>query len=115
MRRARLEPWAHRSARRRAGVSTRRRRAGPYRPAAARAVTGWAAPLQARRGTQRGGLVDPLPGEVVIVAAEVPVGGRLLVDRPVQLELLAEGARAQVEVLVDEARDPGAAEALALG
>ena len=53
---------------------------------------------------QRGGLVGALPREVVVVAAEVAVGGGLLVDRPVQLELLAERARAQVEVLVDELR-----------
>ena len=54
---------------------------------------------------QRGGLVGLLPGEVVVVAAEVAVGGGLLVDRAVQVELLAEGARAQVEVLVDELGD----------
>ena len=39
---------------------------------------------------QRCRLVGPLPGEVGVVAAEMPVGGCLLVDRPVQLELLAE-------------------------
>ena len=54
--------------------------------------------------TQRGGLVGLLPGEVVVLAAEVAVGGGLLVDRPVQVEVLAEGARAQVEVLVDQPR-----------
>ena len=57
-----------------------------------------------RRLAQRVGLVRPLPREVVVLAAEVAVGGGLLVDRPVQLEVLAEGARAQVEVLVDELR-----------
>ena len=41
----------------------------------------------------------------MVLAAEVAVGGGLLVDRAVQLQLLAEGARAQVEVLVDELRD----------
>ena len=46
----------------------------------------------------------------MIVAAEVAVGGGLLVDRPVQVQLLAEGARAQVEVLVDELGDLGAAD-----
>ena len=58
---------------------------------------------------QRLGAVGPLPGEVVVVAAEVAVGGGLLEDRPVQAQLLAEGARAQVEVLVDQApRSPRA-------
>ena len=51
---------------------------------------------------QRVGLVGLLPREVVVLAAEVAVGGGLLVDRPVEVEVLAEGARAQVEVLVDE-------------
>ena len=53
---------------------------------------------------QRVGAVGALPGEVVVVAAEVAVGRGLLVDRPVQAQLLAERARAQVEVLVDQAR-----------
>ena len=38
----------------------------------------------------------------MVVAAEVAVGRGLLVDRPVQVEVLAERARAQVEVLVDQ-------------
>src|SRR5438445_13688206 len=38
-------------------------------------------------------LVGLLPGEVVVVAAEVAVRGGLLVDRPVQIEVVAEGAR----------------------
>src|SRR4051794_32980317 len=42
---------------------------------------------------QRVGLVGLLPGEVVVLAAEVAVGRRLLVDRPVQVEVLAERAR----------------------
>src|SRR5204862_7642020 len=61
---------------------------------------------------QRGGLVGALPREVVVVAAEVAVGGGLLVDRAVQLELLAEGARPQIEVLVDELGDLRAADLL---
>ena len=51
------------------------------------------------------GLAGLLPGEVVVLAAEVAVGGGLLVDRPVQVQLLAEGARTQVEVLVDQLGD----------
>jgi hypothetical protein len=35
----------------------------------------------------------------VVLAAEVTVGGRLLEDRPVELQVLAERARPQVEVL----------------
>ena len=46
---------------------------------------------------QRVGLVRLLPGEVVVLAAEVAVGRGLLVDRPVQVEVLAERARTQVE------------------
>ena len=38
----------------------------------------------------------------MVLAAEVAVGGGLLVDRPVQVEVLAERARTQVEVLVDQ-------------
>src|SRR5690349_7472112 len=51
---------------------------------------------------QGGGLVRLLPREVVVLTAEVAVGGHLLVDRTVQLEVLAEGARAQIEVLHHE-------------
>src|SRR4051794_16248227 len=67
---------------------------------------------EARGLAQRCGLVGALPREVVVVAPEVAVGGGLLVDRPVQLELLAERAGAQVEVLVDELHDPAAADLL---
>src|SRR6185503_7816734 len=51
------------------------------------------------------GLVRLLPGEVVVLAAEVAVGRGLLVDRPVQVEVVAERAGTQVEVLLDELRD----------
>ncbi len=51
------------------------------------------------RLAQRLGLVGALPREVVVVAAEVAVRRGLLVDRAVQSQLLAERARAQVEVL----------------
>src|SRR5512133_1102278 len=59
---------------------------------------------------QGGSLVGALPGEVVVVAAEVPVGGGLLIDRAVQVQGVAEGAGAQVEVLVDEPLDLPAAD-----
>src|SRR5207248_8816779 len=50
-------------------------------------------------------LVDALPGEVVLVAAEMAVGSGLLVDRAVQFELLAKRARPQVEYLLRRPRD----------
>ena len=75
------------------------------------------APSRPRRGRQLGadagrlaqrvGPVGALPGEVRVLAAEVAVGGGLLVDRPVQVELLAERAGAEVEVLVRRARRSG--------
>src|SRR5437868_6830032 len=62
--------------------------------------------------TQRRRLIRLLPGEVVVLAAEVAVGRRLLVDRTVQVEVLAEGARPQVEVIVYERDDLRARDAL---
>ena len=64
-----------------------------------------ACPLDAGGGFSGVGLVGALPREVLVLAAEVAVGGGLLVDRPVQVQLLAEGAGAQVEVLGDELGD----------
>src|SRR4051794_1807410 len=67
--------------------------------------------LRRRRLLEPGGaaqlssLVRLLPREVVVVAAEVAVGGGLLVDRAVQVQVVAEGTWAQVEVLVDERDD----------
>src|SRR3990172_6957016 len=60
----------------------------------------------AGRGRQGGGAVGALPGQVEVRPAEVAVGGRLLVDRPAQVERRDDRARAEVEVLVDEAEDP---------
>ena len=51
------------------------------------------------------GVVGALPGEVGVRAAEVPVRRGLLVDRPAQVEPLDDRRRAQVEVLLDEARE----------
>src|SRR5919201_5022539 len=67
---------------------------------------------QARGLAQRLGLVGALPREVVVLAPEVAVGRGLLVDRAVQLEVVAERPRAQVEVLVDERLDLSAADLL---
>src|ERR671931_765529 len=67
---------------------------------------------EARGLAQRLGLVGALPREVVVLAAEVAVGGGLLVDRAVELEVLPERARAQVEVLFDQGLDLGAPDLL---
>ena len=61
--------------------------------------------IQAGSRAQGVGLVRLLPGEVVVLAAKVAVGRRLLEDRPVQVEVLAEGARPQIEVIVDQVGD----------
>ena len=63
--------------------------------------------LEAGGGAQRCGLVGALPREVVVVAAEVAVGGGLLVDRTPQVEIAQDRRRAQVEVLADEPLDDG--------
>src|SRR5919197_6550147 len=47
--------------------------------------------VEPRRLPQRPRLVGLLPGEVVVLAPEVAVGGGLLVDRPVQVEVAPEG------------------------
>src|SRR5581483_3386544 len=67
---------------------------------------------QSGGGAEGIGLIGPLPGEVVVVATEVAVGGGLLVDRPVELEVLAERTGPQVEVLAHELEDPGPADLL---
>src|SRR3954451_22398906 len=67
---------------------------------------------QAGGRAQLFGLVRLLPREVVVVTAEVTVRRRLLVDRTVQLEVLAERTRAQVEVLIDQLQDLRAADLL---
>src|SRR5215207_2041015 len=50
--------------------------------------------LGAGGGAQCVGSVGLLPGEVVVLAAEVAVGGGLLEDRAVEVEVLAESAGA---------------------
>ncbi len=50
------------------------------------------------------GLVRSLPGEVVVVAAEVAVGRGLRVDRSPQVEVAQDRSRPEVEVLDDEVR-----------
>src|SRR5579859_2880644 len=57
------------------------------------------------RSAERVGLVGPLPREVAVVAAEVPVRRGLRVDRAAQVEIAQDRGRAQVEVLADEVDD----------
>src|SRR6201987_2793993 len=68
--------------------------------------------LQPRGLAEEVGLVGLLPGEVRVVAAEVAVGGGLLVDGAVELQVVAKRAGAQVEVLCDQLQDPGPADLL---
>jgi len=56
---------------------------------------------QACLGAELVGLVGALPGEGVTAAPEVAVGRRGLVDRPAQVQVAQDRARAQVEVLPD--------------
>src|SRR6266850_2964218 len=46
--------------------------------------------------------IGALPGEVGLRAAEVPIGGRLLVDGPAQVEVLDDARRREVEVAADQ-------------
>src|SRR3954447_22322630 len=87
----------------------------PKRKPSGKSASGDAGPLalaEPGRRAERLGLVRPLPREVVVLAAEVAVGGGLLVDGPVQLEVVPERAGAQVEVLAHELGDLAAADLL---
>ena len=76
----------------------------PVRPAA-KAGPSNGSRSRARRRAQRLGLVDALPREVVVVAAEVAVGRGLRVDRAAQVEVAQDRRRAEVEVLAHERLD----------
>ena len=99
-----------RAERRREGDRREGRRRALRRPrgVALRALGSGAFAGAARPGglAERVGLVDALPREVVVVAAEVAVRGGLRVDRPAQVEVAQDRGRAQVEVLADELLDP---------
>src|SRR2546429_1489470 len=58
-----------------------------------------------RRLFKRERLVGCFPGELGLFAAEVAVGGGLLVDRAQQIEHLDDALRSQVEVLGDQRRE----------
>ena len=47
------------------------------------------------------GSVSSFPGQVQIVAAEVPIGSQLAVDRAQQIQVVDDSARAQVKDLGD--------------
>ena len=51
---------------------------------------------------ERGSLVRVLPAEFRLIAAEVAVAGRLLADRPAQVERFDNPLRRQLEVLADQ-------------
>jgi hypothetical protein len=61
--------------------------------------------LQPCRLAQNVRLIRSLPGEVLVVAPEVSVSRRLLVDRLAQVQIPDNGAGAQVEVLADQLGD----------
>src|SRR5687768_5566034 len=94
-----------------ARVTTRSTRLSPRRRRTGRtSMSTWLSALRQRLGqpgrlAERGGQVGGLPGEVGELPAEVAVGRGLLVDVPVQPEVLAEGEGAQVEVLLDQGQD----------
>src|SRR5438094_561486 len=51
-------------------------------------------------------LVGAFPGELGLGAPEVPVGGSLLVDRPYQVQHLAQSVRREIEMLADQLCQP---------
>src|SRR5262249_54876441 len=55
---------------------------------------------------ERGHLVGGLPGELGLIAAEVAVRRSLEVDRAQEIERLDDALGAQVEVLLDQRREP---------
>src|SRR5262245_58841856 len=61
--------------------------------------------LGARVGAERRRLVRPLPGELRLVAAEVPERRRLAVDRPPKVERFDDAARCELEVAADDLAD----------
>ena len=71
------------------------------------AAAGQAARLRARRrasAARRFGLIGTFPGEFRLLAAEVAVGGGLLVDRPREVEHLAQAVRRQIEIAAYQRR-----------
>src|SRR5436190_16286659 len=68
--------------------------------------------LQVQRRLEVVELVGDLPGELLVAAAEVTVGGGALVDGPAQVEVADDGGRAEVENLLHALRDLGGVDRL---
>jgi len=50
--------------------------------------------------------IEPFPREILIVASEVTVSGRLLIDRPSKLQVPDDRARAKIESRADRLVKP---------
>src|SRR6267143_5285019 len=61
--------------------------------------------LEAGGAAEGVGPVGPLPGELGLAAAEVAVGGGLLVDRAQEVQVLDDARRLEAEGLADRPRD----------
>src|SRR5438132_10235119 len=57
-------------------------------------------------------LGGPLPGELLLGAAEVAIGGRALVDGLAQVEVANDGGRAKIEDLLHGTADLGGVDRL---
>src|SRR6266568_8463020 len=89
-----------------AGPATQRGASGRARRHGSRALPDDHAHLGGASGVaQRVLLVGPLPAELLLGAAEVTVGGRLLVDGAEQVEVLDDPARGEDEHLPHGGRD----------
>src|SRR5438876_8063831 len=51
--------------------------------------------------------VGPFPGERGLRPPEMPVGGRLLVDRSAEIQVLDDPARGEIEVAADQLLEDG--------
>src|SRR3984893_2535867 len=51
-------------------------------------------------------LVGAFPGELGLGASEVSIGGCLLIDRPYQVQHLAQSVGREIEMLADQLRQP---------
>src|SRR5262245_46236471 len=104
-----------------AGTGVSRRGARDPPPASPSPLHGTRSP---RHGSPRPALPDPaltaqrlrlvraLPGELGLTAPEMAVGRRDAVPRAAKVEMIADRGRAQVEVLLHQLTDRGAADLL---
>src|SRR5277367_4288905 len=72
-------------------------------------IDSFAAASSGARRCELGGenvrFVDTLPGELLFLAAEMTVGGRLLIDRPREIEHLAQPVGGEVEMGAHDLRE----------